>query len=765
MDHPAIRSATAPLDHSLSVTSIDPSRARHIAKILLLCDFDIGGLIRLLRRAYTGDFLDFELLDSSLQQLSNIPPDPGQPPHDFKQLFHLFHHGVPTKASYSCARQDVLQRNLYNNHPAARPHLDSIHPKIASDVQKSYALAIPRWCFRFINGIFLAAIGWATRVKEGKIKGRQVNDPSARVTGRNDTGAVNDLIPSHSTCPETYYRDALERVLTRVYNLRLRYPDDEIIIYKDDLVTAFRRVRYHPDISSAHCFVFGEFLIIPIGLVFGARDSPGWFCQVSEIRAFASQHASSLGLPIPDRTLIDLVSFDPSLDPSSNVQKQQAFDDAFNQGTDGSIPGPQNTFVDDTILVELQPIIRQAAINSVLSAILFIGDPSKVEEPISQEKFEKIFSYINEVLGFVVNSRTMTAEYPPDKKSSLLYLLRQEKWTTSKKYSIRSLARILGTLRNVAHILPFGSHLSINLQQSLSKYVKRCFDKASKQRRLSLKRTLASIWRDHRAVHLSKQAVHDLNLLQSLLQSASANIWKRPISLLIKRSPHCIALSDACTVGLGGFSSLLSFQWRHSASTLSLVDDHINIKEFVAIFINAYFSMISFIHHYNNKTLPEELLPLDGWIFHLFSDNSAAISWMKFASRLRSPFTNRLTFMLSHLVYSFNDIFPSLFSPQFIAGMKNGAADALSRPQSHPTYNSVFHSHPHLRPLTPLRLPSRLTFLLREARSQPSTVELTPSAMTKLLKVERNSLHLSAPNWASQTLHYDPSTSPLVKTS
>jgi hypothetical protein len=38
-------------------------------------------------------------------------------------------------------------------------------------------------------------------MKNGKCKGRQVNDPSAHINGPKDTGAVNDQI-SDDMCPE-----------------------------------------------------------------------------------------------------------------------------------------------------------------------------------------------------------------------------------------------------------------------------------------------------------------------------------------------------------------------------------------------------------------------------------------------------------------------------------------------------------------------------------------------------------------------------------
>ena len=161
-----------PLDHSLEVTSIDATRSRKIATILLLCDFSVGELIRFLGGNYTGNFIDYPQLDHTLSILESIPPHESQPRHNFKALETLYHQGAPLRGVYSCSLQDMLARNIYDNHSAARPHYSSIHP-----LQKSYAIALPRWTLRFIDGLFLAAIGWATRLKEGKIKGRQVNKP------------------------------------------------------------------------------------------------------------------------------------------------------------------------------------------------------------------------------------------------------------------------------------------------------------------------------------------------------------------------------------------------------------------------------------------------------------------------------------------------------------------------------------------------------------------------------------------------------------
>ena len=158
-----IKDVLYPLDHSTPPLKICQKRSNDIAMLLLLCDFDIGKLIRLLQGSYTGDFLDFPLIDSTLNKLSSIPLQKGEPRHDFDLLHKVYHDRAPSSGHFTCNRQDMLARNFYNNHSAAHPHFESIEPKIASDIQKSYAIALPRRILRFIDGLLIAAIGWASR--------------------------------------------------------------------------------------------------------------------------------------------------------------------------------------------------------------------------------------------------------------------------------------------------------------------------------------------------------------------------------------------------------------------------------------------------------------------------------------------------------------------------------------------------------------------------------------------------------------------------
>ena len=116
--------------------------------------------------------------------------------------------------------------------------------------------------------------------------------------------------------------------------------------------------------------------------------------------------------------MINRVSF-PHTPPSSR-DINPAHNDPMNQGVDGTKLEPQTTFFYDTIMAEFRSFIYQAAENSVLTASVFIVNSDIVKELISIENFEQFFTHLNETLGFITDSRSMTSSYPDYKRASLL---------------------------------------------------------------------------------------------------------------------------------------------------------------------------------------------------------------------------------------------------------------------------------------------------------------------------------------------------------
>ena len=171
------------------------------------------------------------------------------------------------------------------------------------------------------------------------------------------------------------------------------------MIYKDDFVSAFRGICYHPDVLSAYAFVLGAYLVIPVGMVFGSRDALSLFCLLSKMRSFASQFVHRLPLSCPTTLMINLARFPHASHSSRDINLSHT--KKRNQGVDITNLGHQPTFFDDTIMEEVKSLIRYSAENSVLPASFFIKNSNLVEEQISIEKFERLFTHLNKTLGFI----------------------------------------------------------------------------------------------------------------------------------------------------------------------------------------------------------------------------------------------------------------------------------------------------------------------------------------------------------------------------
>ena len=177
--------------------------------------------------------------------------------------------------------------------------------------------------------------------------------------------------------PWLHYQYSLRRLWHRVYNLRLSHPDEYIIIYKDNLVSAFRRLCYHPNVTAAYAFVLGAYLVIPVVMVFVSRDPPSLFCLISELRSFTSRVVRHLPLSCPKTSMIGRFRF-PHAPPSSrDTNPDHKYPG--NKGVEGTNLGPHPTFVDDTTMAEFRSLIRQSVENSILTASVFVDNSNIVK--------------------------------------------------------------------------------------------------------------------------------------------------------------------------------------------------------------------------------------------------------------------------------------------------------------------------------------------------------------------------------------------------
>jgi hypothetical protein len=336
---------------------IDHSRSWLIAVALLRFDFDYGDLVRWLGGEYTNAHRDWADAFQQVGAVRHCKVPPGYPPVDFDCAYRACTEGVPSAGIYECSARATWQRERYDNHAPLADETAAVREKLGKEEQNSFFILLPRFLAYFIFGLHISPLSMVWR----KGKGR-VCVANSSTLDQNDDGAPNNSIPAPGTadrddeCPSVHYASAFKRPITWIWNLRISSPFADILQFGDDVHAAFHRMLYHPDIAIVFAFVFAEFLCIPVGSVFGARNSPSWWCILAAIRAHFAACGDFSGKPPLLAARVELV---PEPSPREQRRLKQAQPDPCHQGVPACPAGRhhQTMFVDDSAQAALREFI------------------------------------------------------------------------------------------------------------------------------------------------------------------------------------------------------------------------------------------------------------------------------------------------------------------------------------------------------------------------------------------------------------------------
>jgi hypothetical protein len=235
------------------------------------------------------------------------------PPVDFPRAKRIATQGVPLVGHFVSHTSELAARVSYDNHPLIKENTVDVEAKFAAEEEKSFHIVLPKFFVFFILGLFLSPLQWAMRKGKGRIC---VDCTNGCAHGPNSAGSPNTFIPKPSAhnadaCPPVYYGKAFQRLLLLIWNMRLSKPMEDILLHCDDLEAAFRRILYHPDLAVVFAYIFAEFLIIPVGQVFGSRSAPSYFSLMSDVRA---EVASTVDLT-PDEGPLEPLAAEAEIDP------------------------------------------------------------------------------------------------------------------------------------------------------------------------------------------------------------------------------------------------------------------------------------------------------------------------------------------------------------------------------------------------------------------------------------------------------------------
>jgi hypothetical protein len=311
----------------------------------------------------------------------------------------------------------------------------------------------------------------------------------------------------------------------------------------------------------------------------------------------------------------------------------------------------KDSFVDDNGVCAIQERIIPALQQSLSSAFVLFGWPTKDRRRscIAPDKWDPLVSFIVLFLGYLINSCTLMVTWPYYKRTALFDEIMAALTARSRCITPKLAASILGKIRSVYDVAPWGPYISFSLSEALKK--------AAFSNKWS--------WWACGKVRLSASVREDLRFLCTYLSEPEFSpVWSRYIGLLIPRVATHQFLPDASHEGVGGWSPDFQVMWHLSREDLLLLGSplklmtsadrepkmdaaglHINSLKFIAAIINLWL-LLKCIQHLSPCTT--------GYIVDLWSDNTSALSWMKVTAATRNPDLQPLARFASALLVQTN---------------------------------------------------------------------------------------------------------------
>jgi hypothetical protein len=699
-----------------SQTEIPVSRVKNFLAAAIHYDLHIPSVYRYIGGNYTAAYRD---IPEILSHIKNVVP------HDiYTDVHRIFTHGTPRIFRAESTRENFDKYRQYGNHTSIDKFQDKVRVLMNKEEKNSYVMVFPCWLARFIPDMHLTP--QSIVVQPGK-NDRLVFDGSAKLDW--DSVPVNCMTHS-SNEPDLIYGTTWTRHLEQIWNLRISYPDLEILVFDDDVSGAFRHAKHNPDIAAAIAFVINEHLFVPTGQTFGSNTSPANWEPIARARALLASHLHNRsGLIEKHKNILDKVQF--SEPPTPQQTFVPAVRDAIHTGVFdklGKRKKPKhNTFVDDNLMANILAHMKQTMAASIESLLILLGyKETEVRRfALSEDKYFKTkCSFEREQLGLLVNTRAMIVALPDQKRKKLINILLH--WHKGRRsYTLRDIAELIGGLLHAAQIAPWARYLFIAIQDSVRASLRKNskLQKSSKQFQLYKKiisqeklgpafkakadfyraKVAKDLWNNPSRAYINRSFRAELAMIQAILNNPAKYSWSSPIAHLIPRIADYEAWGDSSLYGAGGFSLDLKFWWQfdwpkniqdRNITTIKIRDPKsgetisINALEYATILIN-YAAASQVVAENTDPTAPKHPVLLN------WADNTAAISWTKKMCKSSEGGKALSRILCGQMINNNLGI-----NASHIAGVDNVLADRISRvhtSNTNPEFTELLQEFPNLQ--------------------------------------------------------------------
>ena len=634
-----------------SYTSVPARRDLAFLALVFHYDLHLSSAVRYLGEKYTGTYRNVDAICARLAQ-HDIQPDL------ITHFRRVLSHGGPAHLNAEVSRANMLLYLREGNAKSIPQHEETVRKTMAKEMRNSFCFPLPSWTTRYMKHIFITPLHIV--LKEDKA--RMIFNAKLRHTA--DAVSLNMMTSTHLGVEmDCAYGSVYRRIFRRLYNLRISYPDDDLVIHANDIKSCFRQLPHHPDVVGAFSYVLFEHMWVQVRLTFGSDFSPqSW----EPCRRVLEQLAQSLfkdsSLRDKHRKYLDQIMWCDSLSSrDAQCKFVQAVRDRLNPGVlddDGNpVDTPHDFFVDDGIYADLYDVVRieQALAASIEAVFIILGDSEleKRQDPISFDKMcELLVAPFNKILGLHFDLRRLTVGPPPEFIAKTLTHL-EAFHKGRRSFQAREMSELMGLLQHIANSSRWLNHILSHLYTSLgaalgsnkayllntSKAFREALDLATSSSSLPEHRSYAQsatarqVHSSRRTYYLNQTAKEELNLITRALRDDTIPKHS-PIAYLIPREPSGTAWGDSCLYAAGGYSIDMQFWWyvkwpdsivqytllfmRKNPDKGKLIS--INALEYATVIINYCAALLYF---------RDEIAP-DGDphpTVHILADNTSAESW------------------------------------------------------------------------------------------------------------------------------------------
>ena len=448
------------------------------------------------------------------------------------------HNGVPVRFSTKPWSKAKLTQALRRGpHQSCHNYIDFLESEFSDMISKSQWVILPFDVAKSLPNLRLSPPGV---IPQRDRRPRWICDYSFY-------GVNQETLPLVPTESMQFGR-ALERYLRE---LLLADPaNGTLYMLKLDISDGYYRMALTPSDIPKLGVVFPTppnakpLVALPLVLPMGWKNSPPAFCAASETSADIANINLSTSRPTRNHPLESHAAkydehFSPPITLPAHNHQKSPHNLLAPTARDPSLPTNQapiqyiDVFVDDFLGICQGEKNKSHVRQTLLHAVDDVFRPNDFHdslfrrEPVSLKKLRQgdcSWSTIKQVLGWIINTATMTISLPEHRQERLGEILASVP-LTQKRLSVKRWHKILGELRSMSLALPGSRGLFSSMQLALSKKSKN---------RIKLRN----------GVH---QAINDFRWLHK-------DICNRPtrIAEIIPLSPSALGYHDAAGIGAGG---------------------------------------------------------------------------------------------------------------------------------------------------------------------------------------------------------------------